>query len=107
MAQTIENSPERLVLRSGSTTLTLDKAAGRATLQRKLLFWALKPIEHPLDEVTGTTVDVAVDRASGVEVCNSMLLMRTGEGWALPAADKKDAEASARAVREFLGLGAG
>jgi hypothetical protein len=107
MARIVENAPERLVLRSGSTTLTLDKAANRATLQRKLLFWTLKPTEHPLGEVTGTTVDVATDRASGVEVCSTMLLMRAGEGWALPAADKKDAEASAKAVREFLGLGSG
>jgi hypothetical protein len=105
MAQIVENTPQRLALRSGSTTLTLDKAADRATLQRKLLFWALKPIEHPLGEVSGSTVDVAVDRASGVEVCNTMLLMRAGEGWALPAADKKDAEASAKAIREFLGFG--
>jgi hypothetical protein len=107
MAQTIESTPERLVLRSGSTTLTLDKAAGRATLQRKMLFWPLKPVEHPLDEVANTSVDVAVDRASGVEVCNTMLIMRAGEGWSLPAANKKDAETSAKVVREFLGLGAG
>ena len=107
MAQIVENTPQRLLLRSGSTTLTLDKAAGRATLQRKLLLWALKPAEHPLSDVTGTAVDVAVDRASGVEVCNTMLVMQTGEGWALPAADKKDAEASATAIREFLKLGNG
>jgi len=104
MAQTIELTPQRLVLRSGATTLTLDKSAGRATLQRKMLFWALKPVEHPLEDVARTAVDVAVDRASGVEVCNTMLIMRAGEGWALPAADKKDAEASAKTVREFLGL---
>jgi hypothetical protein len=107
MAQIVETTPQRLVLRSGSTTLTLDKAAGRATLQRKMLFWPLKPVEHSLADVTGTSVDVAVDRASGVEVCHTMLVMRTGDGWALPAADKKDAEASAKAVREFLGLGGG
>jgi hypothetical protein len=107
MAHILENTPQRLVLRSGSTTLTLDKAADRATLQRKMLFWALKPIEHPLGDVASSTVDVAVDRASGVEVCNTMLLMRAGEGWALPANDRKDAEASAKAVRDFLKLGAG
>ena len=107
MAQMIESTPQRLVLRSGSTSLTLDKSAGRATLQRKMLLWPLKPIEHPLAEVTRTSVDVAVDRASGVEVCNTVVVMLTGEGWSLPAADKKDAEASARAVREFLGLGEG
>ena len=44
-------------------------------------------------------------RASGVEVCNTMLVMRTGAAWALPAADKKDAEATATAMRGVLGLG--
>jgi hypothetical protein len=102
MANIIEHAPERLVLRAGSTTLTLDRSMGRATLQRKLLFWPLKPAEHSLSDVTDVATDVAVDRASGVEVCNTMLVMRGGQGWALPASDKKDAEASARAIREFL-----
>ena len=34
-----------------------------------------------------------------------MLVTRAGEGWALPAADKKDAENTKAAVRGFLGLG--
>jgi hypothetical protein len=33
-----------------------------------------------------------------------MLVTRGGEGWALPARDKQDAEASSAAVRGFLGL---
>ena len=33
-----------------------------------------------------------------------MLVTRAGEGWALPAADKKDAESTKAAVRGFLGL---
>jgi hypothetical protein len=102
MAKIVEESPQRLVLRSGSTSLTLDRSNGRVALQRKLLFWALKPAECPLIDVSDVTVDVAVDRASGVEVCNTMLLMRTGEGWALPATGKTDAEASARTIRQFL-----
>jgi len=40
-----ENTPRQLVLKSGSTAL--DKHAGKATLQRKLLIWRLKPIEAP------------------------------------------------------------
>ena len=47
-----ENTPRQLVLKSGSTTLTLDKDAGKATLQRKLLIWRLKPIEAPLSDVS-------------------------------------------------------
>ena len=97
-----ENTPRQLVLKSGSTTLTLDKDAGKATLQRKLLIWRLKPIEAPLSDVFDVTVDTAVDRASGVEVCHTMLVRRTGEAWALPAADKKDAEINASAIRDFL-----
>jgi hypothetical protein len=101
----VESTPQRLVLRSGSTTLTLDKSAGTATLRRKLLFWALKPLELPLSEVAEVAVDAGVDRASGIEVCNTMLVSRAGAAWALPAADKKDAEATAATMREFLGLG--
>jgi hypothetical protein len=97
-----ESTSRRLVLQSGSTTLTLDKDAGRASMQRKLLIWRLKPIEAPLSDVSDVTVDTAVDRASGVEVCHTMLIRRNGEAWALPAADKTDAEINASAIRDFL-----
>ena len=73
-------------------------------MQRKLLFWNLKPSEAPLTDITEVTVDAAVDRASGVEVCSTTLVMLTGAGWAFPCSDKKDAEATAEAVRRFLGL---
>jgi len=99
-----ERTSQRLVVTSGGTTLTLDKDAGTAALQRKLLLWKLKPTEAPLADIADVTVDAAVDRASGVEVCSTMLVMRSGTGWALPASDKKDAQANADALREFLGL---
>jgi hypothetical protein len=97
-----ESTSRRLVLKSGSTTLTLDKDAGKVSMQRKLLLWSMKPIEAPLSDISDVTVDTAVDRASGVEVCHTMLIRRTGEAWALPAADKKDAEINASAIRDFL-----
>jgi hypothetical protein len=97
-----ESTPRRLVLKSGSTALMLDKDAGKVSLQRKLLIWRLKPVEAPLSDVSDVTVDTAIDRASGVEVCHTMLIWRTGEAWALPAADKKDAEINASAIRDFL-----
>ena len=50
MANIVESASQRMVLQSGSTTLTLDKNAGKATLRRKLLFWNLKPLELPLAE---------------------------------------------------------
>ena len=99
-----ERTPQRLDLKSGSTTLTLDKEAGKAILQRKLLWWKLKPLEAPLSEITEVSVDAGMDRASGVEVCNIMLVLRSGAAWAFPALEKKDAEAEAAAIREFAGI---
>jgi hypothetical protein len=104
MAKIVESVPQRMVLQSGSTKLTLDKDAGKATMQRKLLFWSLKPIETPLAEVAEIAIDAGLDRASGVEICNTMLVTRAGAAWALPADDRKDAETTAAAMREFLGL---
>ena len=104
MANIVESAPQRMVLQSGSTTLTLDKNAGKATLRRKLLFWNLKPLELSLAEVAELSVDAGVDRASGVEICNTMLVTRAGAAWALPATDRKEAETTAAAMREFLGL---
>jgi hypothetical protein len=101
-----ESSDRRLMLKSGSTTLLLDKDAGKAILQRKLLFWKLSPAEVPLSDIKEVTVDAGVDRASGVEVCNTMLILGSGAGWAFPAADKKQAEANAAAIRSFVGLAA-
>ena len=100
----VENTPKKLVLQSGSSTLTLDRDASKVTLQRKLMMWGLKPIEFTLAEVVDTAVDAAVDRASGIEVCNTMLIMKGGQGVAMPAADKKEAQANAAVIRRFLGL---
>jgi hypothetical protein len=35
----IEETPRKLILKAGSTTLTLDKDSGKATLQQKMLLW--------------------------------------------------------------------
>ena len=47
----LENTQTRLSIKSGSTTLTLDKTSGKITLQRKLMFWQQKPVEKPLSDV--------------------------------------------------------
>jgi len=99
-----ESTPSRLVLASGSTTLTLDKDAGKASLQRKMLFWNLKPTELPLSEFSSVALDKAVDRASGVEIFHSMLVTRGGAAWAFPASDRADAEKNMAALQEFLAL---
>ena len=97
-----ERTPQRLVLKSGGTTLALDRGAGTAVAQRKLFFWKFKPIEATISEIVDINVDTSVDRASGVEVCSTILVMRSGVGWAIPAADQKEAQATAKAIRDFL-----
>ena len=52
----IESTPRKLVLKEGSTTLTLEKESGKATLQQKVLLWNKKPVEFALSEID----DVAV-----------------------------------------------
>jgi hypothetical protein len=100
----ITRKDDMLQLRSGGTTLTLDKSGGKAVMQRKILFMKMKPTEMDIADIANVTLDVGLDRASGVEVCSAMLVSRTGAAWALPAADKKDAEKSASAMRAFLDL---
>jgi hypothetical protein len=54
-----------------------------------MLFWSLKPAVKPLSDVVDITVDTATDRASGVEVCHAMVVMRTGDAWALAENEKR------------------
>jgi hypothetical protein len=100
----IERTPDRLALQSGSTTIVLDKKTGEAVLQRKLLFWARKPVSRSLNSIGRVGVDTSVDAASKAEICSIMLLWREGGGWALSARDKQDATAAVASVREFLGI---
>ena len=98
-----EETPRQLVLKSGSTTLTLDKDAGKATLQRKLLIWRLKPIEAPPSDISDVTSIPPSTALRASRLCHTMLVRSSnGEAWALPAADKKDAGINASAIRDFL-----
>ena len=103
----LENTQTRLSIKSGSTTLTLDKTGGKIILQRKLMFWQRKPVEKPLSEIVSVSVDANVDRASGVEICHTMVVFKAGDAWALSAADKNEAQGNASAIRGFLQLPSG
>lgn len=102
----LENSQACLSIRSGSTTLTLDRPSGKTTLQRKMMLWQRKPIENPLSEVVAVSVAANVDRASGVEICHTMVAFKAGDAWALPANDKNEAQSNAIVIRDWLGLSA-
>ena len=101
---TIESAPELLILRSGSITVALDKSTGKATMQRKLLFWARTPLDRSLPEIADVKVDMSVDPASRAEIYSTMLVMRAGGAWRLSAVDKSDAEKTVSALRDFLGI---
>jgi hypothetical protein len=100
----VEHTSRRLVLTSGATKLALDKDLGRATMQRKFLFWNLRPVESSLGEVADVIVDKSVDRASGAEFFHTVLITTGGAGWTLPAADQDTAQTNANVLRSFLGL---
>ena len=74
-------------------------------MQRKLLFWARKPVTRPLSSISEVKVETNVDPASKAEISSVMLKLREGGGWMLAARDKNDATVAVTAVREFLGEG--
>jgi hypothetical protein len=100
----VASTPNSLILQSGSTTLRLNRESDEAILQHKVLFWRLRPATAPLSQIADVTNDRAVDRASGVEIWHTMLILRSGEGWAFPAQDAQAAADHLAAIRQFLNL---
>ncbi len=100
----IENTSRKLVLREGPTTLTLDKDAGKATLQQKVLFWSKKPVEFALAEIDDIAVKSDKDGLSGATIYHSVLHRRTGEITVLTTGEAKDTEATVKELRGFIGL---
>lgn len=103
----VERSSERLVVQSGSSlgqmTLALDKRSGRGSLARKTLMWSRKPREFGLGEIEEVAFTSYKDGASGAEVHQAVLRLAGNDVVPLPLADK-EAEETAQALREFLGL---
>jgi hypothetical protein len=99
----IEISQHKLVLKQGSTTLTLDKDAGKATLQQRLLLWNKKPIEFALSEIDDIAVRSETDGLSGAKIHHSVLHRRSGEIAVLTTEEAKDAAETVKTLREFVG----
>ena len=100
----IESTERKLVLKQGSTTLTLDKDASKATLQQKILLWNKKPIEFALADIDDIAVKSEKDGMSGAPIHHSVLHRRSGEITVLTTEEAKDAEATVKKLREFVGL---
>jgi hypothetical protein len=99
----IEISQHKLVLKRGSTTLTLDKDAGKATLQQRLLLWNKKPIEFALSEIDNIAVRAETDGPSGAKIHHSVLHRCSGEIAVLTTEEAKDAAETVKTLREFVG----
>jgi hypothetical protein len=100
----IENSARKLVLKERSTTLTLDKESGKATLQHKMLLWNKKPVEFALSDIDDIAVKSDTDGLSGAAIHHSVLHRRTGEITVLTTEEAKDAKATVKKLRDFVGL---
>ena len=104
----VENSATKLVLKSGSTTLSLDGTTEQMTLESKVLFWKRAPAHAAFRDVADVKIEEVHDPASGAEIYNTMVLLKTGKGgWALTADSKKQAEAEVATIRKFIGMPAG
>jgi hypothetical protein len=101
----VENTAQKLVLRSGSTTLTLDGDAKQITLQSKLLFWQRAPAHAAFRDVADIKLDEGHDGASGADLYGTMIVLASGKAWALSANSKQEAEADGAAIRKFIGFG--
>jgi hypothetical protein len=100
----IESTPHKLVLKEGSTTLTLDKQSGTATLQHKILLWNKKPVEFPLSEIDDIAVKSDKDGLSGASIYHSVLHRRSGEIMVLTTEEADGAAATVKTLRAFIGL---
>jgi hypothetical protein len=100
----IEDTPRKLVLKEGSTTLTLDKDSGKATLQQKILLWNKKPVEFALSDIDDIAVKSVVDGLSGASIHHSVLHRRSGEIMVLTTEEAEDAAETVKKLRAFVGL---
>ncbi len=103
----VENTAQKLMLRSGSTTLTLDNAAEQMTLESKVLFWKRAPTHAAFKDVADVKIEQNHDPASGADIYGTMVVMKSGGAWAVPADTRQQAEAEVAAIRKFIGMPTG
>jgi hypothetical protein len=100
----IEETPRKLILKAGSTTLTLDRDSDKATLQQKMLLWNKKPVEFALADIDDVAVKSDVDGLSGAAIHHGVLHKRTGEIFVLTTEEAKEAAETVKKLRGFIGL---
>jgi hypothetical protein len=104
----VESGGDRLVVQAGSlfgkTTLTLDKKAGRASVENSILMWRGKPREIPIADIAGVDLLTFKDNLSGADTHKPALRTNAGEVIGVPSGET-DAVQTMQKLREFLGIG--
>ena len=100
----VENSAKKLVLKSGSTTLSFDDDAKQITLESKILFWKRAPAHAAFKDVADVKIEQNHDGASGADIYGTLVVMNSGSAWAVPTDTRKQAEAEVAAIRKFVGM---
>ena len=100
----IERTANTLILKSGSTTPTLDKGVGKAVIQQKLLLWTKKPVQFALSDIDDIAAKTDVDGMSGATIHHSVLHRRSGQIAVLTTEEAKDAAETVKVLRDFVGL---
>src|ERR1043166_8351483 len=99
MLQVLENTPDRLVVKTGvrpfhTTTATFDKSTGKARFERTVFFWKRKPIEVPLDDIASiTVVSQSMTGAQGMQLSsnNPLVQLKSGQRfWLSDAGSQAD-----------------
>ena len=75
----IEVTPSKLILKAGSTTLTLDKDSGKQSCSKKCCCGAKSQSSSSLSDIDDIAVKTDVDGLSGATIHHSVLHRRSGE----------------------------
>src|SRR6266540_545850 len=111
MLQVLENTPDRLVVKTGvrpfhTTTATFDKSTGKARFERTVFFWKRKPIEVPLDDIESiTVVQQNMTGAQGMQFSsnNPLVQLKSGQRfWLSDAGSQADSVQAVQLMRDFL-----
>jgi hypothetical protein len=111
MLQVSENTPDRLVVKTGvrpfhTTTATFDKSTGKARFERTIFFWKRKPIEVPLDDIESiTVVQQNMTGAQGMQFSsnNPLVQLKSGQRfWLSDAGSQAGSVQAVQLMRDFL-----
>jgi len=105
----LEQSPTRLAFKLGiphfnHTECQFDRATGRATIRRVMVFWPMQPIDIALDDIARVTLVVSEVSSSENSARNvyPQIVLKSGKWFNLAAGREKSSKAAVEAMTAFL-----